>query len=95
MNQMIKKICTIIRYKKLLLSFKGIGRKVCDCILLLGYSKFDIVPIDVHMFRVSKKIFNLNYKTLTNNNYDQIVKLYKQRFGKYCGIAQLYLLKLT
>lgn len=83
----------IMDLRKFLLSIKGIGNKVCDCILLMGYKNLDVVPIDVHIFRVSNEIFDLKYKSLTKENYKSIQEEYKRRFGKFCGIAQLYYFK--
>lgn len=76
---------------KFLMSIKGIGRKVCDCILLMGYGYYDVVPLDVHMIKMSKKLFGINEK----KGNDEVNDLYKEMFGDYCGIAQLYLFKYS
>ncbi|KAM0678453.1 8-oxoguanine glycosylase ogg1 [Binucleata daphniae] len=80
--------------RRFLLSIKGIGRKVCDCILLMGFGYYDTVPVDVHIFRISNEMFELQ-KKLTNINYTKIQNKYKEVYGKYCGIAQLYLFKYS
>lgn len=71
----------------LLMSIKGVGRKVCDCILLMGFSFFDVVPLDVHMARVTKMLFKDRNVCVST--------MYRDRFGEYCGIAQLYLFKYS
>jgi N-glycosylase/DNA lyase len=70
-----------------------VGRKVADCVCLMGFSRFDVVPIDVHIFNISKKIFGLSYKKLNGMAYREIQGKYKAIFGDYSGIAQLYFFK--
>lgn len=36
-----------------LLEFKGVGRKVADCIMLFGLGWDEIVPVDTHVFQVN------------------------------------------
>lgn len=35
-----------------LLEFKGVGRKVADCVMLFGLGWSEIVPVDTHVFQV-------------------------------------------
>lgn len=42
--------------KEKLMTLKGIGRKVADCICLFSLGCHDSVPIDTHMFQIAKKL---------------------------------------
>ncbi len=68
----------IIEARKALLTLKGVGIKVADCVLLFGYKKFNAFPVDVWMDRV----IGVLYDRETFN---------PEIFGEYCGIAQQYL----
>lgn len=36
-----------------LMEFKGVGRKVADCVSLFGLGYHEVVPVDTHVFQVS------------------------------------------
>lgn len=76
----------------LLRSFDGIGQKVSDCICLTSFSHLHVVPIDTHIFRVSKQVFGLPYK-LSKSTSEDIKERYAELFGEYAGIAQLFIFK--
>ncbi len=76
-----------------LMKIKGIGKKVADCICLIGLKHFQSVPIDTHIFKYSIEFFKLPIKTLSNKNYDIIQKMWIEKYGKYAGIMQLYAFK--
>ncbi|WUR04023.1 N-glycosylase/DNA lyase (OGG1) [Vairimorpha necatrix] len=83
-------------YKKienLLLKLSGVGPKVKDCILLMGIGMFKIVPIDTHIFKHAKKLFNFECKILTSKNYKEIQEKFVDLFGEYAGIYQLFIFK--
>lgn len=42
--------------KEKLMTLKGIGRKVADCICLFSLGYHGSVPIDTHMFQIAKKL---------------------------------------
>ncbi len=67
-----------------LCSIKGIGLKVASCILLFGYSKMDVYPIDTWV----KKFAIDNYKTKDNINV--IKNIMKEEFGSYSALAIQY-----
>lgn len=72
--------------RKVLMSFKGIGGKVADCILLFAYHKTDLFPMDTW----SKKIYNaLGYADETVP--DKMSKRLVNTFGDLSGYAQQYL----
>ncbi len=51
-----------------LMKLPGVGRKVADCISLFSCGKFNIVPIDVHMFN----FYNENLSNFTGEKYKKI-----------------------
>lgn len=60
-----------------LMTLRGVGPKVADCVLLYGYAFFDAFPKDVWIKRVIDKYFG--------DDFDE------KRFAPYGGIAQQYL----
>lgn len=73
-----------------LMSIKGIGRKVADCICLISLKHFFVVPLDTHLIRYSKKEFNLSISTINDRNYSYIQELWKIKYGEFAGVWQLY-----
>lgn len=69
-----------------LLQFKGVGRKVAECILLFGFGRKDVFPVDTWIKKIYKDIFGEN--TL---NANQISDILISRYGKNSGYAQQYL----
>ena len=78
--------------QKILLSVKGIGPKVADCIMLFAYHKKRVFPVDTWIEKVYRDNFatetekqakNLNRVTIRNN----LVKM----FDDNSGFAQQYL----
>lgn len=79
--------------KRTLMQLDGVGRKVADCICLMSCDKLDVVPIDVHVWRIARNAYRLNSKagTLNDSTYAQIQSHFLQLFGTFCGWAQLVL----
>jgi len=71
--------------RKKLISLSGIGPKVADCILLFGFARTDVFPVDTWI----KKVFNLYYGK--SDNINQIRKILIDKFGELSGYAQQYL----
>ncbi len=71
--------------KKELMKLKGVGSKVADCILLFGYSKKDVFPVDTWIKKVYQKLCNDTCDTAGMREY--LLDLY----GEYSGYAQQYL----
>lgn len=67
--------------RKKLLSVRGIGDKVCDCILLFSLGKYDLFPSDVWIKRTMAEYFG------TDNAKEDGERF----FGEYSGFAQQYL----
>ena len=67
-----------------LCSIKGIGLKVASCILLFGYHRFDVYPIDTWV----KKFALDNYAI--KDNVNTIKKVMKEEFNEYSALAIQY-----
>lgn len=74
--------------RTMLLQVKGIGRKVSDCILLFGYHRMDVFPLDVWMKRALTKLYFQEGAKVS----DQVMlKKAEETFGHLSGIAQQYI----
>ena len=80
----IDKLNTKDAIEKLLL-IKGIGLKVASCILLFGYKRLDVFPIDTWV----KKYISENYNI---KNDQKTIKEYAiKTFGEYSGLVIQYM----
>lgn len=70
---------------KELMKVKGIGMKVASCILLFGYKRIDVYPIDTWV----KQYISDNYNI--KNCQKTIEKFSKEKFGKYAGLVIQYM----
>ncbi len=70
-----------------LIALSGVGPKVADCILLFGYKKSDVFPIDTWM----EKMYYIFYKEETQISREKIRANLTQEFGELSGYAQQYL----
>lgn len=73
--------------KGLLMGMEGIGDKVADCILLMGYKKLDAFPIDVWIKRSMESLYFDGRKT----SIKAIHEFADRNWGDYAGYAQQYL----
>ena len=69
--------------KKKLLSVKGIGNKVADCILLFSLGKFEAFPVDTWIKKAMDSLYGIKEKDITD--YKNI------NYGEYSGFAQQYI----
>lgn len=69
-----------------LLSFKGVGPKVANCILLFGLNYLNAFPVDTWIKKVMESLYLK--RTATNNEIEAFAK---NAFKDYAGIAQQYL----
>ncbi len=80
-----------------LLDIKGVGRKVASCIILFGYNKYDVFPVDVWMRRIMIELYDKKIrKGLKNPNVKKLLDKHIEDFGlaffgQNAGIAQQYL----
>jgi N-glycosylase/DNA lyase len=72
--------------KKELLTYKGIGPKVADCICLFGFGKADSFPVDTWIEKIYKEDFG---GTLTDRN--KINAYFTGMFKELTGYVQQYL----
>lgn len=71
---------------KELLKIKGVGLKVASCILLFGFYKLDVFPID----RWVKKNISINYnKDIISEK--EIMNFTKKRYSNYSAVAIQYM----
>ena len=67
-----------------LLALHGVGRKVADCVLLFGFNRFDVFPVDTWI----KKVFEQEFE---NVPADKMATLLIQKYGQYAGFVQQWL----
>ncbi|MDR2648547.1 MAG: DNA-3-methyladenine glycosylase 2 family protein [Clostridiales bacterium] len=73
--------------RETLMSIKGVGGKIADCVLLFAYGRTEVFPTDVWIKRVMRHFyFNKQDASVT-----EIHRLALSRFGEYAGFAQQYL----
>jgi N-glycosylase/DNA lyase len=73
--------------KKRLISLKGVGEKVADCVLLFSFKKYEAFPVDVWIKRGIEKLY-FNVKSVAPRKAAEFAR---RRFGRYAGYAQEYL----
>lgn len=70
-----------------LMTIKGVGPKIADCILLFAYSKTEIFPTDVWIKRVMEGLYFEGKEV----KVEEIQRFAKNYFGDLAGYAQQYL----
>lgn len=73
--------------KEELLELPGVGDKVADCILLMGYKKLGAFPIDTWVKRIVERTYFKGRK----QSLRKIHNFAEERFGRYAGYAQQYI----
>ncbi len=71
-----------------LMRYRGVGRKVADCVLLFGFERLEAVPVDVWIERILRQHY---LKPGEKANYDHIRRYAQGYFGPFAGYAQEYL----
>jgi N-glycosylase/DNA lyase len=73
-----------------LTQFPGIGRKIADCIALFSLDADSAVPVDTHIWRITKTHYapELSALSLTPANYERASAAFQRKFGPYAGWAQ-------
>ena len=69
---------------KYLMNYKGIGEKVASCILLFGYHRFDVFPIDTWVKKYMKDKYNLE-------KVSDIRKFMLDKYSDNCGLVIQYI----
>eukprot|EP00834_Sanchytrium_tribonematis_P001117 NODE_24_length_41419_cov_0.818780.p18 type:complete len:273 gc:universal NODE_24_length_41419_cov_0.818780:16052-15234(-) len=75
--------------KRSLMTLKGVGNKVADCILLMGFGFLECVPIDVHIKRCIEVKYNIPKQTLSDSHYRKLQTILKSKWGDKAGWAHL------
>lgn len=71
--------------RKKLIGLSGVGPKVADCILLFGYGREDVFPVDTWMAQMYNKFYE------HQDNREIIRYNLTKQFGQLSGYAQQYL----
>lgn len=72
--------------KEKLLTVKGIGSKVADCILLFGMGRFDVFPVDTWIDKAMKNLYPSQCEGIRN-----VREAGETIFGENCGLANQYI----
>lgn len=72
---------------KELMTIKGVGEKVANCVCLFGLGKKEAFPVDVWI----KRIMETMYFNGVDTPKDKIAAYAKEQFGELGGFAQQYL----
>lgn len=72
--------------KKQLLTYKGVGGKVADCIALFGFGKRDSFPVDTWI----EKIYREDFAGMLTDR-EKITNYFLNLFGENAGYVQQYL----
>ncbi|GAA5848339.1 hypothetical protein JCM8547_004482 [Rhodosporidiobolus lusitaniae] len=83
-----------------LLVFKGVGRKVADCVLLFGLGWSETVPVDTHVFQIAIRDYSFpssRQTSLTPALHDRVASHLSSRWGAHAGWTQqvLFLAKIN
>ncbi len=73
--------------KASLVSLKGVGEKVADCVLLFSFKKYEAFPVDVWIKRGIEELYFSGRAVSAAMAAD----FARRRFGPYAGYAQEYL----
>ena len=72
-----------------LISLSGVGPKVADCILLFGYGRQDVFPVDTWIEQMYVKFYCSNSQIVPSR--EKIRENLVKEFGNLSGYAQQYL----
>lgn len=73
--------------RKELLTLKGVGEKVADCVLLFSFRKYEAFPVDVWIKRGIEKLYFKGDIRAPK----RAAEFAREHFGPYAGYAQEYL----
>lgn len=68
-----------------LLTIKGVGPKVADCIALFAYGHLEAFPIDARIGKVLKEKYG------QEGSYNKLSAFAREKFGRYAGYSQEFL----
>lgn len=67
-----------------LMSYNGIGLKIASCILLFGYQRLDVFPIDIWVKKYMQDVHNII-------RISEIKTFAKEKYGEYSGLVLQYM----
>lgn len=73
-----------------LLSLKGVGPKVADCVCLMGLGWGESVPVDTHVWQIAQRDYKFGKskaKTFNKAMYDAVGDHFRALWGEYAGWA--------
>lgn len=80
-----------IQARDALRALPGVGLKVADCVCLMSLDKSEAVPVDTHVWQISRRDYNCaagsTQKTLTDKVYKDIGDFFRNLWGPYAGWA--------
>ncbi|VEU42306.1 unnamed protein product [Pseudo-nitzschia multistriata] len=77
----------------LLCEFRGVGRKVADCVALFSLNQDDAVPVDTHVWNIAIRdydpegVLRTTVRSLTASNYKKVGEVFRGRFPNRAGWA--------
>ena len=77
-----------------LITLHGVGLKVADCVCLFALDKPGAIPVDTHVWQITLREMDATLseaKSLTPTIYDQVGRLWRDRYGDYAGWAHTIL----
>lgn len=75
-----------------LVKLTGIGTKVANCISLYSLDKYEVVPVDTHIWKISQRFMKgMKNKNLNPSLHKDIGEFFINRFGKCAGWAHIFL----
>lgn len=74
-----------------LLTFRGVGPKLADCIALYSLGHTEAVPVDTHMWQAYCRHYGDPGVPLTDRRMREVGDFMRGRFGGLAGFAQHYL----
>ena len=72
-----------------LMDLPGVGPKVADCVLAYSLDKGESFPIDVHVMRAMRRLYDLPESA----KVDDVAEWARDRFGNWSSLVQLYVFR--
>jgi N-glycosylase/DNA lyase len=79
--------------RSVLMQYKGVGKKVADCVLLFGFGRLNAVPVDVWIERILRTCY-FDDNPAGPMTYEDMRHFAQDYFGEYAGYAQEYLFSI-
>lgn len=85
--------CGYVEAREALETLVGVGRKVADCICLIGLRHFDAIPVDTHCFQFAQRYSYIGKResTVTKSTHNAVGDRLREIFGQSAGWAFMVL----